>query len=143
MPLQPSMIDIASFAEFLRFLSSADRNIRKSLDPRGFDFDSVLVLATRYKPTDRNKTDALDVLNHYAGRIMLRSPMIETTMFVGAGNRKETVYEYEPEDNKRAFDRAVEALDQVNGAIEAEILASWKRPVPATPYASAQSAAAE
>jgi len=56
--------------------------------------------------------------------------MLHTAVMGTAGVGKETIYEYEPANDRKAYDRAVRSLTSVNRSLEAEILRFWGRPVP-------------
>ncbi len=62
------------------------------------------------------------------GDRVLTHPMVKTTAISDAGLTKQTLYEVEREQFTRAtYDRAIEALELVNGEIEGLIRQAWGR----------------
>jgi chromosome partitioning protein len=64
------------------------------------------------------------------GNTLLGQPMVHTAVMGTAGVGKETIYEYEPANDRKAYDRAVASMLAVNRLIEAEILRFWGRAIP-------------
>jgi chromosome partitioning protein len=128
-PVQANMVDLASCAEFMAFLAAhgretaaAERGAEGSAEP------FLRVLVTRFRQGDRSQTAVLDAMKARFGELLLPVAMLETTMLGASALLKETPYEYEPSDGRRAYDRAIEALDAVNRAIELDLLRAWGRP---------------
>lgn len=60
---------------------------------------------------------------------VLTHPMLKSTAISDAGLSKQTLYEVGRENfSKNTYDRAIEALDAVNGEIEGLIQLAWGRP---------------
>jgi chromosome partitioning protein len=63
----------------------------------------------------------------FAHRV-LQNTMLKSTAIADAGLTKQTLYEVDRNKfNKGTYDRALEALDLVNGEIEANIRQAWGR----------------
>jgi chromosome partitioning protein len=63
------------------------------------------------------------------GEHVLNFPMLKSTAVSDAGITKQTLYEVSRDQFTRStYDRAVEALDSVNGEIEQLIRSAWGRP---------------
>jgi chromosome partitioning protein len=125
-PVQANMVDLASSAEFMAFLAAHLREtaVAQADAPSPF----LRVLVTRFRQGDRSQTAILDAMQARFGDLVLPVVMLETTMLGASALLKETPYEYEPGDGRRAYDRAIEALDTVNRAIELDLLRAWGRP---------------
>jgi chromosome partitioning protein len=62
------------------------------------------------------------------GEHVLNYPMLKSTAIADAGITKQTLYEVPREQfTRQTYDRAIEALDHVNGEIEGLMRASWGR----------------
>ena len=62
------------------------------------------------------------------GSRVLTHPMVKSTAIADAGLTKQTLYEVERQQFTRGtYDRAIEALDLVNGEIEGLIKQAWAR----------------
>jgi chromosome partitioning protein len=62
------------------------------------------------------------------GEHVLNFPMLKSTAVSDAGITKQTLYEVSRDQFTRStYDRAVEALDSVNGEIEQLIRSAWGR----------------
>jgi chromosome partitioning protein len=91
-------------------------------------YDWVRYLITRYEASDAPQTDMVAFIRSRFGRHVLTHPMVKSVAISDAGLTKQTLYEVE----RRAFtpstyDRAMEALDAVNGEIESLIHKAWGR----------------
>ena len=94
-------------------------------------FDFLRYAITRYEPNDGPQTQIVAFLRSLFGERVLTSTMLKSTAVSDAGLTKQTLYEVGRENFTRAtYDRAMEALDGVNGEIEALILKSWGRDEP-------------
>ena len=62
------------------------------------------------------------------GAYVLNYPMLKSTAIADAGITKQTLYEVSPNNSPGlTYDRAIEALTNVNGEIEALIREAWGR----------------
>ena len=126
-PIPPQMIDFASSGEFFRFMSEIARDFRRNVSRDMMNYDFVRILTTKYKPADRSQTAIVNWERALFSDAVLEHPMVDTAMMDSAGILKETLYEFEPTGNRRTYERALEAMNLVNGAIEAELLQVWGR----------------
>jgi chromosome partitioning protein len=63
------------------------------------------------------------------GEHVLNFPMLKSTAVSDAGITKQTLYEISRDQFTRStYDRAIEALDAVNGEVEQLIRSAWGRP---------------
>ena len=58
----------------------------------------------------------------------LPEAMVETATMDAAGLLKETLYEYDPAGNRRSYERGLDAMNQINAALERELRRAWGRP---------------
>lgn len=128
-PVPPSMIDFASSGEFFRFMAEVAADLRGSLGRGAMRYDFVRVLTTKYRQTDRNQAEIVRWKRAFFGDAVLPEPMVDTAVLDAAGIVKETLYEFEPAGgSRRTYERGLAAMNAVNAAIEAELLAAWGRP---------------
>nr|HMQ23335.1 plasmid partitioning protein RepA [Planctomycetota bacterium] len=74
------------------------------------------------------QTKVVAFLRNLFGDHVLTNPMVKSTAISDAGLTKQTLYEIGRENMTRStYDRAMEALDGVNGEIEGLIKAAWGR----------------
>ncbi|MFC0217777.1 chromosome partitioning protein [Pseudochelatococcus lubricantis] len=124
--VHPQMLDIASMSQFLLMthdLLTVVRGVGASLD-----YDFVRYLITRYEPQDGPQTKVVALLRNLFGDHVLTNPMVKSAAVSDAGLTKQTLYEIGRENLTRStYDRAMEALDAVNGEIERLIAGAWGR----------------
>jgi len=85
-------------------------------------------LITRYEPSDGPQTQMVGFMRSIFGARVLTHPMLKSTAIADAGLTKQTIYEIERHQFTRGtYDRALEALDLVNGEIEGLIRQAWGR----------------
>ena len=91
-------------------------------------FDFVRYLVTRHEPNDGPQAQVVAFLRSLFGERVLTPMMLKSTAISDAGLTKQTLYEVGRENFSRGtYDRALEALDAVNGEIEALIKQAWGR----------------
>ena len=91
-------------------------------------YDWMRYLITRYEPGDGPQNRMVSFMRSMFGEHVLNFPMLKSTAISDAGITKQTLYEVTREQFTRAtYDRALEALDSVNGEIEALISKAWGR----------------
>lgn len=124
--VHPQMLDIASMSQFLLMthdLLSVVKGVGAKLD-----YDFVRYLVTRYEPQDGPQTKVVAFLRNLFGDHVLTNPMVKSAAVSDAGLTKQTLYEIGRENLTRStYDRAMEALDAVNGEIERLLLSAWGR----------------
>lgn len=126
-PMPASMIDFASSGEFFRFMSEVASDLHRSVSRDLMAYDFVKILTTKFKANDKNQQEILTWKNAFFQSALLPEPMLETAALDAAGIVKESLYEYDPTGNRRSYDRALDSMNAVNHAIEAELLACWGR----------------
>jgi chromosome partitioning protein len=124
--IHPQMLDVASMSQFLFMTSDLLNVVREAGGDLRFDFFRYLV--TRYEPNDGPQTQIVAFLRSLFGDRVLTHPMVKSTAVSDAGLTKQTLYEVGRENFSRGtYDRALEALDAVNGEIEGLIRHAWGR----------------
>lgn len=125
-PAPPSMLDFASTGRFFRMMSDTLRDIAAVEGGPAKQLDFVRILITKYNTTDRNhQRIAAWMLSTFADRL-LDERMAITTALDSAGNLKRTLYELEPDSQRRSQDRGLEFLNRMNAEIERLIVAEWR-----------------
>jgi chromosome partitioning protein len=124
--VHPQMLDIASMSQFLLMTADLLSVVRNAGGQLKYDFLRYLI--TRYEPQDGPQTQIVGFLRNLFGERVLTTPMLKSTAVSDAGLTKQTLYEISRQSLGRAtYSRAIEALDAVNGEVEALIKASWGR----------------
>lgn len=131
-PTQATMVDLSSTGEFFGFLAGYIDQMKPLVGAAAPEFAFSKVLVTRFLPSERSQLALWDLMKTQFGDALLCQPMVHTAVMGTAGVGKETVYEYEPANDRKSYDRAVTSLLSVNRLIEAEILRFWGRAVPWT-----------
>jgi chromosome partitioning protein len=124
--VHPQMLDVMSMCQFLIMTSDLLSVVAKA--GGNMDYDWMRYLVTRYEPSDGPQTQMVGFMRSLFGERMLTNAMLKSTAISDAGITKQTLYEVSREQFTRAtYDRAIEALESVNGEIETLIRASWGR----------------
>ena len=124
--VHPQMLDVASLSQFL--LMTNDLLSVVSSAGGGLEYDFIRYLVTRYEPQDAPQTKVVTLLRGLFGDHVLTNPMVKSAAVSDAGITKQTLYEIGRESMTRStYDRALEALDAVNGEIADLIAESWGR----------------
>ena len=124
--VHPQMLDVASMSQFLLMTSDLLSVVEDAGAQMQFDFLRYCV--TRYEPNDGPQTQIVGFLRSLFGARVLTNTMLKSTAISDAGLTKQTLYEVGRENFTRStYDRAIEALDGVNGEVEDLILQSWGR----------------
>lgn len=124
--VHPQMLDVASMNQFLFMTSDLLSVVREAGGTLQFDFLRYLV--TRFEPNDGPQAQIVGFMRSLFGDRVLTAPMLKSTAVSDAGLTKQTLYEVGRENFTRAtYDRAVEAMNAVNGEIEALIHTAWGR----------------
>jgi chromosome partitioning protein len=129
-PTQATMVDLASTGEFFGFLGGYIDQMKPLVGTAAPDFYFAKVLVTRFIPSERSQMALLELLRARFGRAVLADPMLHSAVMGTAGVAKETLYEYEALNDRKAYDRALASMQMVNRLIEAEMLRFWGRGVP-------------
>jgi len=93
-------------------------------------YDWMRYLITRHESNDAPQAQIVAFLRNLFAERVLTATMVKSTAVSDAGLSKQTIYEAPRESmNRQTYDRAVEAMDSVNGDIEKLILRAWGRVV--------------
>ena len=124
--VHPQMLDVASMSQFLLMTRDLLGVVRDAGGRLQYDF--IRYLLTRYEPQDGPQTKVSALLRNLFGDHVLTNPMVKSAAVSDAGLTKQTLYEIGRENLTRStYDRAMEALDAVNGEIEQLMKAAWGR----------------
>jgi chromosome partitioning protein len=124
--VHPQMLDVMSMCQFLLMLGDLLTHLKKAGGSLRYDW--VRYLITRYEATDAPQTDMVAFIRSRFGRHVLTNPMLKSVAISDAGLTKQTLYEVERKlFTPSTYDRAMEALDAVNGEIEGLIHKAWGR----------------
>ena len=124
--VHPQMLDVMSMCQFLLMLGDVLAHLTKAGGNMRYDW--VRYLITRYEASDGPQTDMVAFIRSRFGRHVLTNPMLKSVAISDAGLTKQTLYEVERKQfTPSTYDRAMEALDAVNGEIEDLIRKAWRR----------------
>ena len=124
--VHPQMLDVMSMSQFLNMTGSLLDIVAGAGGTTEYDWMRYLV--TRYEPSDGPQTTMVGLMRSIFGSRVLTHPMVKSTAIADAGLTKQTLYEVERQQFTRGtYDRAIEALDLVNGEIEGLIKQVWGR----------------
>ena len=124
--VHPQMLDVASMSQFLLMTDDLLEVVRQSGGGLSFDFYRYLI--TRHEPQDGPQAKVVALLRNLFGDHVLTSPMVKSAAIADAGLTKQTLYEVGRENlTRQTYDRAAEALDNVNREIERLLLQVWGR----------------
>lgn len=124
--VHPQMLDVMSMCQFLIMTSDLLGVVAQAGGNMGYDWMRYLV--TRYEPGDGPQNQMVSFMRSMFGEHVLNFPMLKSTAISDAGITKQTLYEISRDQFTRAtYDRALEALDNVNGEIEQLIRGAWGR----------------
>lgn len=124
--VHPQMLDVMSMSQFLNMTGSLLDVVANAGGATQYDWMRYLV--TRYEPSDGPQTTMVGLMRSIFGARVLTHPMVKSTAIADAGLTKQTLYEVERQQFTRGtYDRAIEALDDVNGEIEGLIRQVWGR----------------
>lgn len=124
--VHPQMLDVMSMSQFLAMTSELMSVVERAGGRTSYDWMRYLV--TRYEPNDGPQSQMTGFMRAIFGNRMLQHPMLKSTAISDAGVTKQTLYEVERSQFTRGtYDRAMEALNEVNSEIEGLIKATWGR----------------
>jgi len=124
--VHPQMLDVMSMCQFLLMTSDL---LGVVADAGGnMSYDWMRYLITRYEPGDGPQNQMVSFMRSMFGEHVLNYPMLKSTAVSDAGITKQTLYEVSRDAFIRTtYDRALEALNNVNGEIEELIAQAWGR----------------
>jgi chromosome partitioning protein len=137
-PVTMSQLDIASMGEFFRFSAFLLEQLPElALPPELLAFDFVKLVINRFDPAQAAQAQVRHWLLARMAGWVVEMPMLQTAALGHAGAQWQTLYEYEPDEGRRrAYNRALEALDAVCFELEAILWRTWGRPgTPVRPLA--------
>lgn len=125
-PLTPSMLDVASTAQFLQMASSYMQVIQDI--GAKLSYDDFKLLITRDEPTDNPSQTIVSFLRAlFQERVMLATSL-KSTAIADAVMLQQSIYELNRSDITRStYDRAKASMDAVGREVEKMITASWGR----------------
>jgi chromosome partitioning protein len=124
--VHPQMLDVMSMCQFLLMTS----NLLGVVAEAGGDmsYDWLRYLVTRYEPGDGPQNQMVGFMRSLFGENVLNHAALKSTAISDAGMTKQTLYEVERGQFTRAtYQRAMDALNAVNGEIEGLIQEAWGR----------------
>ncbi|MFG6083942.1 plasmid partitioning protein RepA [Paracoccus litorisediminis] len=122
----PSMLDVASMAQFLQLASSLMSTIADVGAAPDWDFMKFLV--TRFEPNDGPQAQMAGFLRTMFGDDVLTQTFLKSSAVSDAGLTQQTLYEVNRSDfTRQTYDRAIESINGVVGEIERLIQAAWLR----------------
>jgi chromosome partitioning protein len=124
--VHPQMLDVMSMCQFLLMTSELLGTVADAGGNMRYDWMRYLV--TRYEPGDGPQTQMVAFMRSMFGEHVLNFPMLKSTAISDAGITQQTLYEVGREAFTRStYDRAMEAMNSVNGEIDALIRQAWGR----------------
>lgn len=124
--IHPQMLDVMSMGQFLLMLGNILEPIRAAGAEVNLEWYRYLV--TRFETTDQPQAQMVAFLHTLFGEFILKNQMLKSTAISDAGITKQTLYEVEKNAMTRStYERAMDALDVVNGEIAALIHEVWGR----------------
>ena len=124
--VHPQMLDVMSMSQFLNMTGGLLDVVSEAGGSTQYDWMRYLI--TRYEPADGPQQQMFGFMRSIFGSRVLEAPMLKSTAIADAGLTKQTLYEVDRHQFTRGtYDRALEALDAVNGEIEGLIRSVWKR----------------
>lgn len=124
--VHPQMLDVASMNQFL----AMTEDLLGVVAEHGgkLQYDWLRYLVTRYEPQDGPQTRIVGMLRTLFEDAVLTAPMVKSSAVSDAGLSKQTLYEIGREGVTRStYDRALEALEAVNGELDGLIRRAWGR----------------
>lgn len=130
--LPPAFMDLQSASLFFELIADVVRTINQVQgEQKTFDFGAVLL--TKFKPGDANHQKIGSWIRSFLSDTFTHA-MIQSVVLEKLSPRLLTLYEVDHADesakyegDRRAFERAIEAMDSVNGEIAQLIHAVWQR----------------
>ncbi|WP_334175089.1 plasmid partitioning protein RepA [Pseudoxanthobacter sp.] len=124
--VHPQMLDVMSMCQFLIMTSDLLSVVAEAGGNMRYDWMRYLI--TRYEPGDGPQNQMVSFMRSMFGEHVLNFPMLKSTAIADAGITKQTLYEVSREQFTRAtYDRALEAMNNVNSEIEGLIRKAWGR----------------
>ena len=130
--LPPAFLDLQSASLFYELIADVVRTINQVQgEPKTFEFGAILL--TRFKPSDAIHQKISSWIRSFLSDTFTHA-MLQTVVLEKLGPRLLTLYEVDHseesakyEGDRRAFERALEAMNDVNGEIAKAIHDVWER----------------
>ena len=124
--VHPQMLDVMSMCQFLIMTSDLLRVVAKAGGNMGYDW--MRYLMTRYEPGDGPQNQMVSFMRSMFGDHVLnfrcsKAPPFRTPASPSSRSTKSAKDQF----NRATYERALEALDNVNGEIEQLIRSAWGR----------------
>ena len=124
--LHPQMLDVLSMRQFLQMVEDLLTQIWR-VDP-GNKSKWMKYLFTRFEPSDGPQNQMAGFLRSLFNDDILIHPMLKSTAISDAGLTNQTIYEVDRQQfTKSTYDRALEAMNNVNQEIKKRIHQAWGR----------------
>jgi len=124
----PSMLDVASMAQFLEMAGETVRTLEDVTGP--IDWNFLKFLIARYEPTDVPQSQMAGFLRSILLDQVLNTPMLKSTAISDAGMTQQTIYELDPSQVvRKTLDRILESVNGVADEFEKTIQQAWGREV--------------
>ncbi|WP_370206109.1 plasmid partitioning protein RepA [Pararhodobacter marinus] len=122
----PSMLDVASMAQFLEMAGETVRTLEEATGP--IDWTFLKFLIARYEPTDVPQSQMAGFLRSILLDQVLNTAMLKSTAISDAGMTQQTIYELDPSQVvKKTLDRILESVNGVADEFEKTIQQAWGR----------------
>ena len=122
----PSMLDVASMAQFLEMAGETVRTLEEATGP--IDWKFLKFLIARYEPTDVPQSQMAGFLRSILLDQVLNTPMLKSTAISDAGMTQQSIYELEPSQVvRKTLDRIMESVNGVADEFEKSIQQGWGR----------------
>lgn len=122
----PSMLDVASMAQFLEMAGETVRTLEEATGP--IDWAFLKFLISRYEPTDVPQSQMAGFLRSILLDQVLNTAMLKSTAISDAGMTQQTIYELDPSQVvKKTLDRILESINGVADEFEKTIQQAWGR----------------
>jgi chromosome partitioning protein len=122
----PSMLDVASMAQFLEMAGETVRTLEESTGPTDWKFLKFLI--ARYEPTDVPQAQMAGFLRSILLDQVLTTPMLKSTAISDAGMTQQTIYELDPNQLvRKTLDRILESVNGMADEFEKIIQQAWGR----------------
>ena len=122
----PSMLDVASMAQFLEMAGETVRTLEEATGP--IDWSFLKYLVARFEPTDVPQSQMAGFLRSILLDQVLNTAMLKSTAISDAGMTQQTIYELEPSQVvKKTLDRILESVNGVADEFEKTIQKAWGR----------------
>ncbi len=123
--IHPQMLDVMSMSQFLLMLGGILQSISSAAQVR---LKWFRYLVTRFEPTDGPQSQMVGFMQTLFPGQLLNSRMVKSTAISDAGITNQTLYEVDRSQFTHVtYDRAMDALNEVNEEIAALVRGAWGR----------------